>query len=140
MLAGVKRALSLLAGALALAGCDSGGSDEDPEAIKGAPKQVAAAVSALDAATRAGRYREICDELFTRAARTRAGGQGLRRAAALGHRGRARPARAAALDPGEGRQTAEARVRTRAAGERAVDETIALRRERGRYRIASLSP
>jgi len=36
--------------------------------------------------------------------------------------------------------TAEARVRTRASGERAVDETIAFRRERGSYRISSLSP
>ena len=31
-------------------------------------------------------------------------------------------------------------MRTALAGERAVDETIALVRERGRYRIASLSP
>jgi hypothetical protein len=75
MLAGVKAALCVLAGAAALAGCDSGGSERDPEAAKGAPKQVAAAVTALDAATRAGRYEEVCNELFTRAARARAGGR-----------------------------------------------------------------
>ena len=140
MLAGVKRALSVLAGAAAFAGCDSGGSDGDPEAIKGAPKQVAAAVSALDAATRAGRYREICDELFTRSARTRAGGKdcaALLRSATEDVRGpRVRLLSIRVKDD----KTAEARVRTRSTGERSVDETIAFRRERGSYRISSLSP
>ena len=139
MLAGVKRALSVLACAAALAGCDSGGSGDDPETIKGAPKQVAAAISALDAATRAGRFGEICDELFTRAARTRAGGKdcaSLLRSATEDVRG----PRVRLLSIRVKGQAAEARVRTRSAGERAVDETIALRRERGRYRIASLSP
>ncbi len=139
MLAGVKAALCLVAAAAALAGCDSGGSDPDPEVIKGAPRQVAGAVAALDAATRAGRYKEICDELFTRAARRRAGGRdcaALLRSATEDVR---RP-RVRLLSIRVKGKTAEARVRTRAAGERAVDETIALRRERGRFRIASLSP
>lgn len=139
MLAGVKRALSLLAGAAAFAGCDSGGSGGDPEAIKGAPKEVAAVVSALDAATRAGRYREICDELFTRSARTRAGGKDcavLLRSATED----VRDPRVRLLSIRVKGDRAEARVRTRSAGERAVDETIAFRRERGRYRISSLSP
>lgn len=139
MLAGVKRALCLLAGAVALAGCDSGDSDGDPEAIKGAPRQVAAAVTALDAATRAGRWGEICDRLFTRSARARAGGRdcpALLRSATEDVR-RPRVRLLAIRIKGD---TAEARVRTRSAGARPVDETIDLRRERGRYRIASLSP
>jgi hypothetical protein len=139
MLAGVKRALWMLAGAMALAGCDSGGSDADPDAIKGAPKQVAAAVAALDAATRSGRYDEVCDELFTRAARSRAGGKdcaALLRSATEDVR---RP-QVRLVSIRVSGDNAEARVRTRSAGEKAVDETIALRRERGRYRIASLSP
>jgi hypothetical protein len=139
MLAGVKWALSLLACAAALAGCDSGGSGGDPEAIKGAPKQVAAAVTALDAATRAGRHREICDDLFTRAARTRAGGKdcaALLRSATED----VRNPRVRLLSITVKGNAAEARVRTRSTGERAVDETIAFHRERGRYRISSLSP
>jgi len=139
MLAGVKRALCVLACAAALAGCDSGGSDGDPEAIKGAPKGVAEAVAALDAATRAGRYDEVCDELLTRAARTRAGGKdcpALLRSATEDVR---RP-RVRLLSIRVKGDRAEARVRARSKGERAVDETIALQRERGRYRIASLSP
>lgn len=139
MLAGVKRALCVLAGAVALAGCDSGDSAGDPEAIKGAPRQVAAAVAALDAATRAGRWAEICDRLFTRSARVRAGGRdcaALLRSATEDVR---RP-RVRLLSIRIEGDTAEARVRTRSAGERAVDETIAFRRERGRYRISSLSP
>ena len=139
MLAGVKRALCLFAGALTLAGCDSGGSDSDSEPIKGAPKQVAAAVAALDSATRAGRWDEICDRLFTHSARARAGGgdcaELLRAATEDVRRPRVRLLSIRIKGP-----TAEARVRTRSAGESAVDETIALRRERGRYRIASLSP
>lgn len=139
MLAGVKRALCLLAGAAVLAGCESGRSDGDAEAVKGAPKDVAAAVMSLDAATRAHRWDEICDRLFTRSARRRAGGDDcaeLLRSATEDVR-RPRVRLVAIRIKGD---TAEARVRTRAAGERAVDETIALRRERGRYRIASLSP
>jgi hypothetical protein len=139
MLAGVKRALCLLAGALALAGCDWGESEDDAEAVKGAPKDVAAAVLALDAATRARRWDEICDRLFTRSARRRAGGDDcaelLRSATEDVRRPQVRLVSIRIKGP-----TATARVRTRAAGERAVDETIALRRERGRYRIASLSP
>ena len=139
MLAGVKRALSLLAATVALGGCDSGGSGDDPEAIKGAPKQVAAAVSALDSATRAGRYRQICDELFTRSARARAGGKDcavLLRSATED----VRDPRVRLLSIRVEGDGAEARVRTRAVGQRPVDETIALRREGGRYRITSLSP
>jgi len=139
MLAGVKRALCLLAGAVALAGCDSGEADGDPEAVKGAPKDVAAAVLALDAATKAGRYDEVCDELFTRAARTRAGGKDCAALLKSATEDVRRP-RVRLLSIRIKGDTAEARVRTRSAGERAVDETIALRRERGRYRIASLSP
>jgi len=139
MLAGVKLALWMLAGAVALAGCDSGGSDADPDAIKGAPKQVAAAVAALDGATRAGRYDEVCDELFTRAARARAGGRdcaALLRSATEDVR---RP-QVRLLSIRVSGDNAEARVRTRSSGEGTVDETIELVRERGRYRIASLSP
>ena len=119
MLAGVKRALCLLAGVLVLAGCDSGGSGGDPEAAKGAPKEVAAAVSALDAATRAGRCDEICDELFTPLGPVRA------RAAGTAPRCCARPprtcgARACACSRSASKgDAAEARVRTRSAGERA---------------------
>ena len=135
----MKRASLVLAGLALLTGCDSGDRQADPEAIKGAPKQVAAAVASLEAATRARRYGEICDELFTRSARSRAGGRdcaALLRSATEDVR---RP-RVRLLSIRVKGDTAEARVRTRAAGERAVDETIALRRERGRYRIASLSP
>ena len=135
----MKRASFVLAGLALLTGCDSGGRKADPEAIRGAPKQVAAAVASLESATRARRYGEICEDLFTRAARRRAGGRDcaeLLRAATEDVR---RP-RVRLLSIRVKGETAEARVRTRSAGERAVDETIALRRERGRYRIASLSP
>lgn len=139
MLAGVNRALWAVAAAVALAGCDRGGSDEDPEAIAGAPRQVADAVTRLDAATRRGEYAQICDELFTRSARRRAGGPDCAELLRSATEDVRRP-RVRLLSISVKGDRAQARVRTRAAGERSVDETIELVRERGRYRIASLSP
>jgi hypothetical protein len=121
-----------------LAGCASG-SDSEPQPIRGAPKEVADTVSRLDRATRARDYDEICRELFTRAARQRAGAgdcSSLMRSAAEGVR---RPRiRLVAIRVSGSR--ARARVRTRAAGQDMIEETIELVRERGRFRIASLAP
>ena len=84
-------------------------------------------------------YDEICDDLFTRAARERAGGgecAALLRSAVDGVR---RPQDPRAGHPRPGRR-ARVRVRTRAAAQGPIVETIELIRERGRYRIASLLP
>lgn len=137
MLAVVKGSLTGLLAAAALAGCSSGG-EAAPKPIAGTPKQVARVVAELESATRAGRYGAICDELFTRAARRRAGGRDCPRLIAEVGRGLRRPSiRLLSIRIAGGR--AEARVRSRAAGQAPLVDTILLRREGGRYRIESLA-
>ncbi len=115
----------------------AGDSDSDPEPITGAGKEVANAVSRLELATRRRRFDVVCNELFTRAARVRAGGTNcvtlLRSTAKDVHRPRIRLL-SVRLDGNR----AQARVRTRAQGQAAVEETIDFLREGGRYRIAAL--
>src|SRR4051794_32891868 len=78
MLRPVKRA-GLMAGIalLTLSGCSLGADEEKgrTEPAKGAAKEVAATVKELDRAVRARDWRAVCDRLFTRSARERAGGR-----------------------------------------------------------------
>ena len=144
MLAEVKRGLTsaiaslvgmLLAG-IVLTGCL--GSDEAPDRISGAPKEVASVVARLEVATRRREFNVLCDELFTRSARSRAGGKDC--VALL--RETAKDVRRASirlLDVKIQGNRAIARVRTTAQGQTAVEETIDLVRERGHYRISALA-
>jgi hypothetical protein len=137
MLAGVKRALPGLLVAALLTGCSSS-PEPDPKPIRGAPKGVAQTVADLEARVRLARYRSICDELFTRAARARAGGgdcEALLRAAMRDVR---RPdIRLLSIRVRGNRATA--RVRSRSAGQRPADESLELVREDGRYLIDALA-
>ena len=121
-----------------LAGCSSG-SDDDPPDVEGPPREVARTVADLESATRRRDYEAICDDLFTRAARERAGGDecvALLRSAVDG----VRQPRIRVLAIRVRGRRARVRVRTRAAAQGPIVETIELRRERGRFRIASLLP
>jgi hypothetical protein len=133
-----RAALILLAAPLALAGCDLG-EDEPPERIRGAPKEVAGVVARLERATRARDFGAICDQLFTDAARRRAGGRGcpklLRSTAADLRDPRIRLVKIQIRKEGDARAV----VRTTAVGQPPLEDTIELRRERGRYRIAALA-
>ena len=114
-----------------------GDSGDEPRPITGPGKQVADVVTRLELATRRRQFEVVCEELFTRAARTRAGGGScvrlLRTTAEDVRRPRIRLL-AVRIDGNR----AEARVRTLAEGQAAVEETIDLLREGGRYRIAAL--
>ena len=128
----------LIVGALLRGGSGgSGGSDDDPQPITGPGKQVADVVTRLERATRGRRFDVVCDELFTRAARSRAGGRNCVRLLRSTAEDVRRP-RIRLLDVRIKGDRAEARVRTLAEGQTAVEETIDLLRERGGYRIASL--
>ncbi len=129
------RALPLVA--LALAGCSLGGGDEDPQPVRGAPRQVARVVTELDAATRKGEYRRICNELFTASARRRAGGKdcaSLLRSTARELRNPSIELVSIRVNP----RQAVARVRTRATGQAPIVDQLVLRREGGGYRIEAL--
>ncbi len=95
-------------------------------------------VTELDAATRQGQYRRICDELFTSAARRRAGGRDCPSLL----RSTARELRNPSVELVSIRVTSRealARVRTRAMGQAPIVDVLVLRREGGRYRIEALT-
>ena len=119
-----------------LAGCSLGGGEKPPRAT-GAAREVAGVVERLERAVAGGDWRAICDDLFTSAARRRAGGSDcprLLRSDAAGVRGpRIQLVRIAIRG-----DSAVARVRSRARGQPPLTEVIELRREHGRYRVESL--
>jgi hypothetical protein len=119
------------------AGAGCGGSG-DPKPITGAPARVAEAVQALERATARRDFKRVCDELLTAGARRLSGGRDcaerLGRVAANLREPRIRIDRIEV----EGEQ-ASVRVTTTARGQGPVTETLELVRERGRFRIASLT-
>ena len=137
ILLAVRTAVAIACGA-ALGGCSLGGADEEPRPARGAPKEVGAAVEALDRAARAGDWETVCRRLFTASARKRAGGRDCEKELRSAAQGVRRPRIELLAIEVRGR-TARARVRTRAAGQAPVVEVIDLRRERGRYRIQALA-
>jgi hypothetical protein len=132
-----RAALIGIVAPLALAGCSLGG-DEEPQPVRGAPRQVAQTVQALDRAARAHDFRSICDRLFTASARRRAGGRDCPRLLGSTAEGLRGP-RIQILGIDIRGERAKVRVRSRAAGQPPLVDTLQLRRERGGYRIDSLS-
>ena len=121
---------------LAPMGC-SFGADEEPQPVSGTAKEITTTVDRLERAVAAHDFREICDELFTKAARERSGGadcaKQLRDAAGEVRR----PTIAIAGISVEG-DRAVVTVRTRAEGQARVSDELRLRREGGRWRVESL--
>jgi hypothetical protein len=132
-----RRLAAALAASAALAGCSLGGDDE-PEPITGAPKEIAAAVRELERASRARDWEAVCNDLFSAAARERAGGRdcaGLLRETA----GDVRSPEIRLLSIELEKDRARARVRTRSAGQAPVEDTVVLVREGGEWRIDALT-
>ncbi len=128
----------LLAAALALAvgGCAIGRDSEPPPATPEA-NAVAAVVAELAAAARAGDWPEICDRLFTPAARARAGGANCARFVAATASGLRDPQIRIESIAIRG-ALATAVVRSRAAGEPPVRDIIVFRRLADGWRIEGL--
>jgi hypothetical protein len=121
---------------LAVAGC-SLGADEEPQPAPRAANEVAQTVFALERATRDRDFARICDELFTAAARRRAGGRNCARLLRSAARDVRRPSiRVLAISLKGDRATV--RVRTRAAGQPPIDDRLKLVREQSTYRIEAL--
>jgi hypothetical protein len=122
---------------LVLSGCSLGG-DHEARPARGAPNAVAATMQALDQAVRARDYRGICNELFTAAARRRAGDKDcerLLRSAAAGVR---KPRVRILAIRIEGHR-ATVRVRSSGSNQRPLVDEVELVRERGGYRISALA-
>ncbi|GBD46575.1 hypothetical protein JDY09_03265 [Thermoleophilum album] len=132
-----RRGLAVvLALALAPAGC-SFGPDVEPPPASPDTNAIAAVVEGLATAARQKRWRTICEELLTPAARERAGGVNCERFIAL--------AASDIRDPTVRIEEitirgalAVATVRARSAGEPAVRETLILARTQGGWRVDGL--
>ncbi len=121
-----------------LPGCSLGG-DEEPVRASGAAREIGVVVRQLELATHRGDGSAVCEDLLTRSARARMGGD------ACARRVRARLVRLrdprivlrgiALRDRG---RAAVARLRTEVAGRRAVDEALELRRVDGEWRFEAL--
>ena len=127
-----------MAAALVLAptGCSIGG-DEEPKPAKGAPREVSALVAQLERATRERDFAGICEDILTRVARKRAGGDECERLVRSAAAGVERPAIEIRRIEVEGRR-ATVRVRTSARGQALVSDTLALRRADGEWRVEAL--
>ena len=122
---------------LAPAGCSFGGDDE-PKPVSGVPKEIVATVDALGVAVAEKDYAEVCDELFTAAARKRAGGRQCAaqlRSSTEGLRGPTIEIRGIDLKG----DRATVLVATTATGQDRVIDALDMRRQGKRWRIEALS-
>lgn len=123
--------------AAVLAGCGDG--EGEPRPIEGPAKEVADVIERFERATAVHDFATVCTDLFTAAVRERAGGE--RCEEALNERGRRVRRPQILIERIEvERRRALVKVTTTAEGQARVSDTIELRREGGRFRIASLGP
>jgi hypothetical protein len=125
------------AAVLSLGGCSVGGDDE-PKPATGAAREIAEVVAQLERATASRDYATICRDVFTEAARERAGGRDCERLLRSGAQGVRRPRielRGIEIDG----ERATARVRTRAAGQATVGDALDLRHADGEWRVEALA-
>jgi hypothetical protein len=118
-----------------LTGCLS--ADEEAEPVRGAARDIAGVVERLERATAERDFATVCDDLFTAAARERAGGEDCERLTRSAAEGVARPRiEMTAIEiRADG---ARVEVTTRAAGQAEVPALLELRRERGEWRVEAL--
>jgi hypothetical protein len=114
------------------------GSDEEPQPAKGAPREIAAVVERFERATAERDFATVCDDLFTAAARERAGGEDCERLTRSAAAGIARPRIDLKAITVEG-ERARVEVATRATGQAVADEVLELRREGGEWRVEALA-
>jgi hypothetical protein len=121
---------------LAPSGCSLGG-DDDPKPASGAAAQVAVTVDRLERAVADEDFATICNQLFTKAARQRAGGDECVRQTRSAAEGVKRPRieieRIEVKD-----NLAIAKVRTAAEGQALVSDELVLSREGGRWLVEAL--
>jgi hypothetical protein len=114
------------------------GADDEPTPATGAARDVAAVVERLERATAQGDYETVCDDLFTAAARERAGGDDCERLTRSAAEGIRRPSiDIEAIEIRTDRARVE--ITTRAAGQAEVPGVLELRREGGEWRVEALS-
>jgi hypothetical protein len=119
------------------AGC-SCGKDRETEPGTGVARAVGETVESLEQAIARGDWRAVCDDIFTPAARRRAGGDACPRLLRSDAGGLRRPRIRILRIEVEGSR-ARAQVRSRARGQQPITDVIELRRMGGRYRVEALA-
>jgi hypothetical protein len=126
-----------VAALLAPVGC-SLGADEEPTPAAGAPAEIIDVVDRLERATAQRDWEVICRDLFTAAARERAGGEDCSRLLRSAADEIRRPSiEIRGIDVRGERATV--RVRTRAEGQPPIADTLRLQREPDGWRVESLA-
>ena len=124
-----------MAVAALLTGCL--GADEEAEPARGAVRDVAGVVERLERATAERDFGTVCDDLFTAAARERAGGDDCERLTRSAAEGISRPRiEMNAIDIRS--DLARVEVTTHAGGQAAAPGVLELRREQGEWRVEAL--
>jgi hypothetical protein len=113
------------------------GADEEPAPAGGAVRDVAGVVERLERATADGAFGTVCEEVFTAAARERAGGEDCERLTRSAAEGIARPRIGIEAIELRG-DLARVEITTRAADQAVVPGVLELRRERGEWRVEAL--
>jgi hypothetical protein len=114
------------------------GADDEPVPATGAARDVAALVERLERATARSDFGTVCDDLFTAAARERAGGDDCERLTGSAAEGIRRPSiDIEAIDIRADRARVE--ITTHAAGQAEVPDVLELRREGGEWRVDALT-
>ena len=122
---------------LAPVGC-SIGADSEPQPVSGVPKDIAATVDRLERAIADGDYALVCDRLFTKAARSRSGGDDCEKQVTAAAEGVRRPNIVIRGIDVEGNR-ATVKVATTAEGQARLIDTLELHREGGRWLVEALS-
>ena len=122
---------------LAPVGC-SIGADSEPQPVSGVPKEIAAAVDRLERAIARGDFAEVCDRVFTPAARKRAGGDDCAKELTAAAEGVHRPAIVIRGIEVNGNR-ATVKVATTAENQARLIDTLRLRRQDGRWLVDSVS-
>ena len=122
---------------LAPVGC-SIGADSEPRPVSGVPKEIAATVDRLERAIADRDFAEVCDKLFTRAARERAGGSECTRQVSAAAEDVRRPVIVIRGIEVTGNR-AIVKVATTAEGQARLIDTLQLRRQDGRWLVDALS-
>jgi hypothetical protein len=113
------------------------GADEEAEPARGAARDIAGVVDRLERATAERDFATLCDELFTAAARERAGGEDCERLTRSAAGGIARP-QIVMRSIDIRADGARVEVVTRATGQAEVPSALELRREQGEWRVDGL--
>jgi hypothetical protein len=115
------------------------GGDDSPGPVTGTPKEAVEVVDAFQSALAARDFAKVCDELYTIEAREAAGGADCQSVLAQATARLSQP-RMRIVSLSVYRGGAVVSVEASEKGHRAVQDSIRLVRQRGRFRIASAGP